>query len=75
MGGFIRESTDNGFQRLPLLGRIPGVGALFGNTARSKSRSELVILITPHVITTSSETDLATEELKQRLTEIKKLMK
>ena len=75
LGGFIRENTDSGQQRLPVLGRIPGLGALFGNTSHSKSRSELIILITPHVITSSQEADMATEELRHRLSEIKKLPK
>ena len=50
LGGIISESDGISRNRIPLLGRIPGVGLLFGNTSRKKSRTELIVLITPHVI-------------------------
>jgi general secretion pathway protein D len=73
LGGFIRESTDLERNRVPLVGRLPGIGVLFGTTSNSKSRSELIVLITPHVLRTHQDADAATDELKARLKEIKKL--
>ncbi len=73
LGGFIRESNDLVRNRIPLLGRIPGLGVLFGSTSTTKSRTELVILITPHVIRSFEEADHATEELRDKLREIKKM--
>jgi general secretion pathway protein D len=35
---------------VPILGDIPILGALFGQTTRDKRRAELIFLITPHVI-------------------------
>jgi len=75
LGGFMRESQDYGDNRVPLVGRIPVVGALFGNTQRSVNRSELIVLITPHVIRTPSDATSATDELKAKLKEIRKLIK
>jgi general secretion pathway protein D len=75
LGGFIRESEDYGDNRLPLIGRIPVLGTLLGNTQRSVSRSELIVLITPHVIRTPSDATSATDELKAKLKEIRKLIK
>ncbi len=75
MGGFIRENNDLARARVPLLGRIPIAGGLFGNTRRSTSRSELIILITPHVIRTHQDADVATDELKTKLKEVQKLLK
>ena len=74
IGGFIRENKELDRSRLPLLGRIPGVGVLFGNTTNSSSRTELIVLITPHVIRTREEADSTTEELKARLREVQKLI-
>ncbi len=74
LGGFIRESNEQVRNRIPLLGRIPGLGALFGSTSNSKSRTELVILITPHVIRTFEDANLATEELRDKLREVKKML-
>jgi general secretion pathway protein D len=74
LGGFIRESTDLERNRIPLVGRLPGIGALFGTTSNTKSRSELIVLITPHVLRTHQDADVATDELKAKLKEIKKLL-
>ena len=74
IAGFIRESQDLLRSRVPLLGRIPVLGVLFGSSSRSTTRTELVILITPHVIRNFEESDLATDELTKKLTEIRKLL-
>ena len=74
IAGFIRQSQDLIRNRVPLLGRIPVLGALFGNTSRSTTRTELIILITPHVIRTFNDTDAATDELLEKLAEIKKVL-
>ncbi|HEY3521732.1 MAG TPA: SPOR domain-containing protein, partial [Rhodanobacteraceae bacterium] len=50
LGGLIQQkdiNTDNG---VPFLNRIPVLGRLFGTTSRDHSRTELIVLITPHVI-------------------------
>lgn len=73
LGGFIRETNNETRSRIPILGRIPGLGVLFGSTSRTNTRSELVILITPHVIRTHADADSATEELKSKLKEIGKM--
>ena len=36
--------------KMPILGDIPILGWLFRNTAHTKQKSELVILITPHIV-------------------------
>lgn len=75
ISGFIRESNELSRQRVPLIGRIPGLGILFGNTRKGTTRTELVVLITPRVLQTHGDADRATEELKEKLREIKKLLK
>ncbi len=46
IGGFMRENVELARSRLPLLGRIPVAGMLFGNTRNANSRTELIVLIT-----------------------------
>ena len=75
IGGFIRENKELTRNRVPLLGRIPGVGVLFGDTTNSTSRTELIVLITPHVLRTREDLDASTEELKSKLYEVQKLLK
>ena len=72
LGGIISESNGISRNRIPLLGRIPGVGLLFGNTSRKKSRTELIALITPHVIEDIEQASDLTEAFKSTLKELKK---
>jgi general secretion pathway protein D len=74
LSGFIRDSNELARARVPLLGRIPGLGVLFGNTRRGAARTELIVLITPHVLRTHEDADLATEELKAKLKELQKVL-
>jgi general secretion pathway protein D len=75
ISGFIRESTNLNRTYLPLIGRIPILGTLLGNTEHSSDRTELIVLITPHVLQTHEDADSATDELKAKLKEIQKLLK
>jgi general secretion pathway protein D len=75
LGGFIRESRELARSRLPLLGRIPVAGILFGNTRNANTRTELIVLITPHVLRTRDEAEASTQELKSKLKEVQKLLK
>jgi general secretion pathway protein D len=72
--GFMRQSDNLSKNRVPLLGSIPGAGLLFGNTSKDTSRSELIVLITPHVVTTVDERAAAAEELKAKLKESQRLI-
>lgn len=74
LGGFIRESREFGRSRVPIIGRIPVVGALFGNTRTVESRSELIILITPHVLRDFDDAAVATEELRSRLADLQEVL-
>lgn len=49
LGGLSRESTSNTTDGLPLLARIPVLKWIFGNNSRNKSRSSLIIYITPTI--------------------------
>jgi general secretion pathway protein D len=75
IGGFIRENNELARNRVPLIGRVPGVGVLFGNTRQANNRSELIVLITPHVLQTHQDADVATDELKSKLKQIKGVLK
>jgi general secretion pathway protein D len=67
LGGMIQESKSVGRSQVPILGDIP----FFGNAASSKDNSigktELVILIKPHVIRDLNEARFITEEYRRYL--------
>ncbi|MFP3624803.1 type IV pilus secretin PilQ, partial [Burkholderia sp. SIMBA_051] len=50
IGGIYAVDERNDVTRVPLLGKIPFLGALFRHRAHRDQRSELAIFITPRVI-------------------------
>jgi general secretion pathway protein D len=67
LGGLIRENataTDSG---VPLLHRMPVLGALFGTTSESNRRTELLVIITPRVINNEQELRDVSRELRSRV--------
>ncbi|MCC7201524.1 MAG: hypothetical protein IT393_02515 [Nitrospirae bacterium] len=50
IGGLIRDRKEKTIQQVPLLGAIPFLGPLFRNTTDSVSRTETVVMITPHIV-------------------------
>ena len=53
IGGFARESDIQTQERVPFLGDLPYVGFLFKTTQKNQSRSELLVFITPRIISDS----------------------
>ena len=49
LGGLIKDRRDKNTDGIPVLGKIPLLGGLFRSTSRSKTRTELVVLIRPSV--------------------------
>ena len=75
IGGIMSETTIYSSSRVPMLGKIPFLGALFGSTSVSKEKTELVILITPRVIYDENELVSVSNELKSRLRGLRKLLR
>lgn len=50
LGGFIQNKEDKSESRVPLLSSLPVVGKLFRNTSISKSKTELLVFITPTIV-------------------------
>jgi general secretion pathway protein D len=51
LGGLVRKSTTRSATKIPLLGDIPLIGWLFSSRNNADDRSELVVLLTPYVLT------------------------
>ena len=67
LGGLIKQDNAESVSAVPYLGRIPGLRWLFGNTSRSKGRTELIVLITPRVITSNSQARQVTDDYRQQM--------
>ncbi|MCK4628126.1 MAG: type II secretion system protein GspD, partial [Sedimentisphaerales bacterium] len=65
LGGFIMDDITSDEKKVPLLGDIPVLGYLFKYSVQSRTKRELVIFITPHIMETPHELLRMTNE--QRL--------
>ena len=54
IGGLIATVDDRRVKKMPLLGSIPYLGALFRSTHTIRDRKELLILLTPQILTQTS---------------------
>ena len=50
IAGLLRDSVRSVVQKYPLLGEIPILGALFQSKQFQKEESELIIIVTPHLV-------------------------
>ncbi|MEG0882776.1 MAG: type II and III secretion system protein family protein [Janthinobacterium sp.] len=50
IGGLIKNNVTTNIKALPMLGEIPVLGALFRSSDFQSDRSELVFIVTPHLV-------------------------
>ncbi len=67
LGGLIKNEVQKGRSTVPILGSIPVLGHLFGDTTGDLIRTELIVLLTPHVVRTPVDARAITEELKRKM--------
>jgi general secretion pathway protein D len=67
LGGLIREDSTRTQAGVPGLRKMPILGPLFGSDAVSKSKTELLVLITPHIITNLEEGARITHGMKEKV--------
>ena len=49
IGGLINEEEMKSMQKVPLLSKIPIFGELFKNRSKRKSKTEVIMFLTPHI--------------------------
>jgi len=69
IGGLIQNTATRRSQAVPCLGDVPGLGLLFGRTARGAGKSELVVLITPKILEPPDEAAAKALEKTRKLEE------
>jgi len=67
LGGLIREDNGRTTAGLPLLSKIPILGAMFGTQSYRRNRTELVLVITPKIINDTTQAREVTQELRRKL--------
>ena len=75
IGGIINETNTGSSGGVPVLHRIPVLGAAFGSKSQSTSRTELVVFLTPRVIYDTNQMQDASDELVSKLKRIQRLVR
>ena len=70
LGGLIDDNNSMTKSGIPLLYDIPWIGSLFGSTSYTRTKDELVVLITPRVVKNKQDSKQITDEFKRKLTGI-----
>lgn len=74
IGGLMEDSKSVKKAGIPLLNKIPLIGWLFGTQEYEKDKKELILLMTPHIITDHTQSKAVTEEFKEKLEGIKRIL-
>ena len=72
IGGLIEDSKTRNKSGIPLLHKIPILGALFGTQTYAKDKTELLLLMIPHIITDHVQSKTVTDEFRDKVEGLKK---
>ena len=67
LGGLIQENASSANSGVPLLSKIPVLGALFGSTQTTDTRTELLVIITPTAIYSESELRDVSRQMRSQI--------
>lgn len=74
LGGLIYEETTDWEERVPILGAIPLVGHAFRSRITHLQRNELIVLLTPRIVTESEyaiDGEILKSETRERATDVR----
>ncbi|HRP69576.1 MAG TPA: secretin N-terminal domain-containing protein, partial [Turneriella sp.] len=73
IGGLVSSDRRTEMKKVPILGDLPLLGYLFKRTGTTNKRNNLLVFITPHVLTNRALADKVTEDLrKDQIKELKR---
>jgi Type II secretory pathway, component PulD len=58
LGGLIKNTESEGYNKIPILGDIPLLGRLFRTNSKTRQKTNLVVYVTPHIIKKENHLDL-----------------
>lgn len=67
LGGLMKEDLETSESKVPLLGDIPLLGALFRSTQRNHIKRNLIVLLHPTIIRDAEKADAISERYYQRM--------
>ncbi len=61
IGGLLDDNERRTIEKLPFLGDLPGIGALFRSKAKSRAKTNLMVFIRPTILRTAAESTALAE--------------
>lgn len=65
IGGLVSTDKNRNVRKIPILGDIPLIGYLFKRTSLTLKKTNLLVFITPHILSNRKVADKVTEDLKR----------
>jgi general secretion pathway protein D len=72
IGGLMTSDKGAAEAKIPILGDLPVLGLLFKRKVTTNGKTELLIFLTPHIVTTPTELAMMTDKEKSQSTLLKK---
>ena len=63
IGGLVSKNRVRGISKVPILGDLPLIGSLFRSTSYTLQRTNLLVFLTPHILTHKKYADKITSDL------------
>jgi general secretion pathway protein D len=70
LAGLMKSNRKSSQSGVPFLKDVPVLGYLFGGLSKETEKTELIIMITPHVIKNKSQVDEITREFSQKIKDL-----
>lgn len=67
MGGLISDSSNKAYTKVPVLGDLPGIGLAFRKDSKQRNKANLIIFVTPTIISDADFRPTATAFLQTPL--------
>lgn len=75
LGGLITENVSKNRSGVPYLSKVPVLGSLFRDSNDTRTRTELILLITPRVMRDDNEFQGVMDDLRNEFQSLKKVFK
>lgn len=67
IGGLMNEFTSHSVDKVPVLGDIPLVGSIFRRTNTQESKTEVIIVVTPHIMSDTTYQGAGSAEILEQV--------
>ena len=66
MGGLMSDDTQKGRTKVPVLGDLPGLGLAFRSTSKIRTKSNLIVFVTPTIVSDEDFQPTPTDYLQKK---------